>query len=243
MKRAIGPAGLALAAFVLCAAAPVPDVQAAPLRTMPHGGDAARPRAPLPSALRARPLGNGVGGSGVAFDGTNYLVVWTDYRGGATKVYGARVSPDGTVLDQSGFAISAAGSAPAVAFDGTNYLVVWSDQDSIVGARVDRGDRPRSRRDHDLDTARRAGRADARVRRDELSRCVDNLVPTPTSTARACHRPGPCSTPPESRSPWLGVPVFAVGRLRRDELSRRLGGRPMPPRRGQAGQPRRRPGR
>ena len=72
--------------------------------------------------------------------GPNYLVVWTDFRAGGPKVYGARVSPGGTVLDQDGFAISApGGSGPAVAFDGTNYLVVWSNQGSLVGARVDPG--------------------------------------------------------------------------------------------------------
>ena len=137
MKRAIRPAGLLLLALVLSAAAPAPDVRAAPPWTVPHG-DAAGPRDPLPSALRSGPLDDQVQGSGVAFDGTNYLVVWTDLREGARKVYGARVSPDGTVLDEDGFAISAAGgSGPAVAFDGTNYLVVWSNQDSIVGARVD----------------------------------------------------------------------------------------------------------
>src|SRR6478735_5592103 len=98
MKRAIRPACLALLALVVSAAAPAPDVRAAPPSTFPHG-DAA--------------LGDQVAGSGVAFDGTNYLVVWTDYREGGPKVYGARVSGGGTVLDHDGFAISAAeGSGP-----------------------------------------------------------------------------------------------------------------------------------
>ena len=139
MKRAIRPAVLVLLALVVSAAAPAPDVRAAPPWTVPHG-DAARPRDPLPSALQGRPLGGQAPRPGVAFDGTNYLVVWTDSREGGPKVYGARVSPGGTVLDQDGFAISAAGgSEPAVAFDGTNYLVVWSNQASIIGARVDPG--------------------------------------------------------------------------------------------------------
>jgi hypothetical protein len=82
----------------------------------------------------------------VAFDGSSYLVVWEDKRSGSSfDIYGARVSPDGTVLDPTGIAISAANRgqrSPSAAFDGTNYLVVWSDyrnysnSDDIYGARV-----------------------------------------------------------------------------------------------------------
>jgi hypothetical protein len=83
----------------------------------------------------------------LAFDGTNYLVAWSDERlspGTSTDIYGARVSPAGSVLDGSGLAISTAANSqysPALAFDGTNYLVAWSDYRSgtssdIYGARV-----------------------------------------------------------------------------------------------------------
>jgi hypothetical protein len=82
----------------------------------------------------------------VAYDGTNYLVVWVDNRSetGLPDIYGARVSAAGAVLDASGIAVSTAANwqyKPAVAYDGANYLVVWADYRSgtssdIYGARV-----------------------------------------------------------------------------------------------------------
>jgi phosphoribosylformylglycinamidine (FGAM) synthase PurS component len=80
----------------------------------------------------------------VAFDGSNFLVVWQDYRNADSTpdIYGARVTPSGTVLDPNGFVISqAAGSQrfQDVAFGDSNFLVVWGAQsggDAIRGARV-----------------------------------------------------------------------------------------------------------
>jgi len=81
----------------------------------------------------------------IAFDGANYLVVWSDYRSKSSyDIFGARVATDGSIVDEGGFIISAAAGyqeSPAVAFDGTNYLVVWTDMrggsDGIYASRVD----------------------------------------------------------------------------------------------------------
>lgn len=71
----------------------------------------------------------------VAFDGTDYLVVY----GENAQIRGVRVGGAGNVLDPSGFAISSSGSSnfsPALAFDGVNYLVVWSHWDPVAQGDV-----------------------------------------------------------------------------------------------------------
>ena len=77
----------------------------------------------------------------IAFDGTNYLVAWSD--SGSGTIYGTRVSLAGTVLDPGGIPISdgvGRTGNPTIAFGGANYVVAWEDTRfgccSIYGTRV-----------------------------------------------------------------------------------------------------------
>jgi hypothetical protein len=98
-----------------------------------------------PGGIAVCTAANGQWEPAVAFDGTNYLVVWHDYRSGSyPDVYGTRVTGAGVVLDPAGIAISAEADNqwyPAVVFDGSDFLVTWEDRRSgstydIYGARV-----------------------------------------------------------------------------------------------------------
>jgi hypothetical protein len=67
--------------------------------------------------------------SDIAFDGSNYLVVWHEYRdiaGRVDAIRGARVTPAGVVLDPGGFVVfenpTSSTVLPTVAFDGTNFV-------------------------------------------------------------------------------------------------------------------------
>jgi hypothetical protein len=83
----------------------------------------------------------GDNGIGSAFDGTNFFVVWVDSRGGThtPDIYGARVAPDGTVLDPGGIPLavnSGRQTRPTVGFDGTDFVVAWEDHGGFVPNRI-----------------------------------------------------------------------------------------------------------
>ncbi len=61
----------------------------------------------------------------VAWDGKNFLVVWQDYRSGKQyDTYGARVSPQGKVLDAGGVLLDACSHSPEVASAGNGRSLV-----------------------------------------------------------------------------------------------------------------------
>ncbi len=69
----------------------------------------------------------------VAWSGSEYLVVWTDfddpYRSTGDDVYGARISADGTVLDPDGVPIGDSQVdewQPDVAWNGSAWVVAWT---------------------------------------------------------------------------------------------------------------------
>jgi len=80
----------------------------------------------------------------VAYDGTNFLVVWTEVIGAQSDILGAQVDGNGGAAHPA-FLISSSPAVndvgPDVAFDGSSFLVVWEQQlqltnADIVGRRV-----------------------------------------------------------------------------------------------------------
>ena len=93
-------------------------------------------------ALTAARPGNAQVDAAVAFHNGVFFVVWAEGAPtGGTQVYGARVKPDGTVLDPNGILLSTRPDdnniRPRVAGGGGKFLVVW--QIDIEGTYSDLG--------------------------------------------------------------------------------------------------------
>lgn len=74
-----------------------------------------------------------------ASDGSDFYVVWEDYRAGYTQVYGVKVSSTGTVASTTGTAMPATSysqTTPNICFGGGYYFLTWSDYSRITGCRV-----------------------------------------------------------------------------------------------------------
>ena len=77
----------------------------------------------------------------IAFDGTNYLVVWADQRLSRDEdIFATRISPAGAILTPTGITINAGAGRqlhPTVVFAGTQFLVAWEDFKITDGASAD----------------------------------------------------------------------------------------------------------
>jgi hypothetical protein len=74
----------------------------------------------------------------VAFDGANYMVIWSDLRfAGNNAVYGTRVTPGGVILDPAGIQIGPVNGTyqkePSIIFIDDKYFVVWGHLTSPYG--------------------------------------------------------------------------------------------------------------
>lgn len=77
---------------------------------------------------------------GVAFDGSKYMVIYSDNRNTAdNNVFGSMVTMSGALLDPEGFPINQGAGAqnqPRIAFGDSLYLGVWETGTDIWGARI-----------------------------------------------------------------------------------------------------------
>jgi hypothetical protein len=74
-------------------------------------------------------------GPAVAWNGSSFWVLWSR-NGEAAGVYGARVSPDGRLLDATPVKLAGVFGRPAVAAEGPRALAAWSGEGAAAGPLV-----------------------------------------------------------------------------------------------------------
>ncbi|MFZ4574162.1 MAG: GC-type dockerin domain-anchored protein [Phycisphaerales bacterium] len=99
----------------------------------------------LPGDAQIRPASNSQTDTSVAKGGAGYLLVWTDYRGGAGgsqsaqsqgDIFGVRLDAQGLPIDAAPFLIAGGAGVqqyPIVAWNGDAWLVVYKSQDPVNG--------------------------------------------------------------------------------------------------------------
>lgn len=93
-----------------------------------------------PAGFAISTAGGNQGSPSIAFDGTNFMVVWGDTRNNSNgDIYGARVDQNGIVIDTLGIEIlkdANSQSMPKVAFDGSQYRIIWKDDSGVSSKRI-----------------------------------------------------------------------------------------------------------
>ena len=72
----------------------------------------------------------------VCFDGSNFLVTWTDGRAGLYAVAGALVAPHGVIVDSTNFLYPMLGESPVMAHDGSHTWLLSHGENRAVRVLV-----------------------------------------------------------------------------------------------------------
>lgn len=111
------------------------------LRAMPVSASGA-PRSSAATSVSS--TASGGASPGVSFDGTNFLIAWTDlttppFGVQCRTAYAVRLTPAGDLLDATPLRLSGTGcdaSGVTSTSDGVNHLVAWSSSGGVFAARV-----------------------------------------------------------------------------------------------------------